>query len=603
MIMGPPGTEAVAAPMRATVVTVHVAEGDTVREGQDVALLEAMKMEHPVTAEYGGVVRRIVVSPGSVVDTGAPLLYVEVDADLDRAPANGAVSRDPDTIPPALAELNAALAPTVDANRPAAVAKRHERGLRTARENVTDLCDAGSFLEYGQLIVAGQRRIRPLEDLVTATPADGLIAGVGSVNSDLFGEEGTRTAVLAYDYTVLAGTQGLFNHKKTDRLLALAHDQELPVVIYTEGGGGRPGDTDFLDASFSSLDLETFAGFAALRAPRIAVNSGNCFAGNALLFGCADIRIATRNSSIGLAGPVMIEAGGLGACRPEEVGPAAMHASTGVVDLLAEDEEEATALARQVLGYLRGPTGEWDAGDQRLLRHVVPADRRQVYDVRSAIELIADTGTVLELRSAYGVGMVTAFVRIEGHPWGLIANDPKHLGGAIDAAAADKAAHFLGLCDRFGLPVLSLCDTPGFMVGPDSERQGTAGSAARMVNAGASLTVPLVMVCLRKGYGIGAMAMGGGSFRRPLATVSWPTGEFGAMGLEGAARIVFRGELEAQPDDTARQAVLDQRVGDLYQMGKAIAVARLLEIDAVIDPADTRAWLTQSRRTAPPTRR
>jgi acetyl-CoA carboxylase carboxyltransferase component len=587
----------VVAPMRATVVTVYVAEGDTVHKGQDVAVLEAMKMEYPVSAEQSGVVRRIAVSPGTVVDSGEALLYLDAADDTSGpAPQQIRTERAPDAIPPSLAELHRALAPTQDENRPAAVAKRHDRGLRTARENVGDLCDPGSFLEYGQLVVAGQRRVRPLEDLVTATPADGLIAGVGTV-------DGARTAVLAYDYTVLAGTQGLFNHKKTDRLLALAGDQDLPVVIYTEGGGGRPGDTDFLEASFSSLDLETFASFAGLRAPRIAVNSGYCFAGNALLFGCADIRIATRTSSIGLAGPVMIEAGGLGACRPEEVGPAQMHAETGVVDLLVDDEQEATEAARRVLGYLQGTAADWTAGDQQLLRHVVPADRRQVYDVRSAVELIADTGSVCELRREYGPGMVTAFLRIEGQPWGLIANDPRHLGGAIDAAAADKAADFLHLCNRFDLPVVSLCDTPGFMVGPDSERQGTAGSAARLVNAGASLRVPLVLVCLRKGYGIGAMAMGGGSFRRPAATVSWPTGEFGAMGLEGAARIVFRGELDAQPDEAAKQAVLDRRVGDLYEMGKAIAVARLLEIDAVIDPADTRAWLTRSRHRATPTRR
>jgi acetyl-CoA carboxylase carboxyltransferase component len=387
-------------------------------------------------------------------------------------------------------------------------------------------------------------------------------------------------------------------------VLELARAEDLPVVVYTEGGGGRPGDTDFLDASFSALDLDTFASFAAITAPRIAVNSGWCFAGNALLFGCADVRIATRDSSIGLAGPVMIEAGGLGACRPEEVGPAAMHAANGAVDVLADDEAHATALARQALGYLRGgfagrpggewAAGDWSAGDQEALRHVVPEDRKRVYDVRAAVEVIADTGSVLELRREYAPGLVTALIRVEGRPWGLLANNPGHLGGAIDAAAAGKAADFFTFCERFGLPIVSLCDTPGFMVGPDAERQNTMAGAARMVNAGASLTVPLVLVCLRKGYGIGAMAMGGGSFRRPRATVSWPTGEFGAMGLEGAARIVFRAELDAQPDSETRQRVLEARVGDLHELGKAVAVARLLEIDAVIDPADTRAWLARA---------
>jgi acetyl-CoA carboxylase carboxyltransferase component len=585
MIQG--SADAVLAPLRATVVAVHVTAGDTVHPGQALAVLEAMKMEHVVTAGQGGLVHEVRVGPGSVVDTDEPLLYLRVDTALVRR-ADEAPEQDPEATRADLAELRAALAPTVDENRPAAVAKRHDRGFRTARENVADLCDDGSFGEYGQLVVAGQRRVRGLDDLTVNTPADGLVAGVGTVG-------GVRTVVLAYDYTVLAGTQGLFNHKKTDRLLGVARAQDLPVVLYTEGGGGRPGDTDFLDASFSALDLETFSAFGALRTPRIAVNSGWCFAGNALLFGCADLRIATRASSIGLAGPVMIEAGGLGACRPEEVGPAEMHAASGVVDLLAADEAEATDLARRGLGYLTGTvSAEWTSGDQRLLRHVVPEDRKRVYGVRTAIELIADTGSVLELRREYAPAMVTALVRVEGQPWGLLANDPRHLGGAIDAGAAAKAADFLGFCERFDLPVVSLCDTPGFMVGPDSERQATAGAAARMVNAGSSLTVPLVMVCLRKGYGIGAMAMGGGSFRRPLATVSWPSGEFGAMGLEGAARIVSRADLAALPDEDARRALLDERVEALYQLGKAVPVARLLEIDAVIDPADTRAWLVRS---------
>jgi acetyl-CoA carboxylase carboxyltransferase component len=573
----------VSSPLRATVITLYVAEGDTVRTGQELAVLEAMKMEHVVVAEFPGVVGKVVVRVGDVVAPDEPLLQLDAREEGPPAVATAAAAVERTD----LSELDAALAPTLDENRPAAVAKRHTRGRRTARENVADLCDEDSFLEYGQLVVAGQRRTRPLADLIEAAPADGLVAGFGSVH-------GERTAVLAYDYTVLAGTQGLWGHKKTDRVLELARADGVPVVIYTEGGGGRPGDTDFLDAAFSSLDLDTFASFAALSAPRIAVNSGWCFAGNALLFGCADLRIATRDSSLGLAGPVMIEAGGLGACRPEDVGPAAMHAANGAVDLLADNEAHATALARQALACLSGIPDDWSTGDQEELRHVVPIDRKRVYDVRTAVSLVADTGSVLELRREHAPGIVTALIRIEGQPWGLLANDPSHLGGAIDAAAAHKAADFFALCERFRLPIASLCDTPGFMVGPDAERQNTMAGAARMVNAGASLTVPLVLVGLRKGYGIGAMAMAGGSFRRPRATVSWPTGEFGAMGLEGAARIAFRTELDAQPDDETRRAVLDARVGDLHQMGKAISVARLLEIDAVIDPADTRAWLTRA---------
>jgi acetyl-CoA carboxylase carboxyltransferase component len=320
-----------------------------------------------------------------------------------------------------------------------------------------------------------------------------------------------RVAVLAYDYTVLAGTQGLIGHAKTDRILELAHAERLPVVFFTEGGGGRPGDVDHLDVSFTGLDLDTFATFAAVGtvAPRVAVNAGYGFAGNALLFGCADVRIATRGSSIGLAGPVMIEAAGLGSCAPGEVGPAELLAELGVVDVLADDEAEATRLARAALGHLRGDVVPGAAPDQRRLRHVVPEDRKRAYDVRAVLDRARRRGVVLELGAAHAPGMVTAYARVDGRPWGVLANDPRHLGGAIDAAGAAKAARFLRHCQRFGLPVVSLCDTPGFMVGPDSEREGAAGAAADLVEAGAALTVPLVFVALRKGYGIGAMAMAG----------------------------------------------------------------------------------------------
>jgi acetyl-CoA carboxylase carboxyltransferase component len=575
------------------VVATPVGTGATARAGSEVVVLEAMKMQQGVVAPTSGTVERVLVRVGDVVPAGAPLLVLVPDG-------SGATVDDRDTevdldhVREDLRALHEALAPTLDDARPAAVARRHDRGRRTARENVDDLVDPGSFLEYGQLAVAGQRRARSVDDLVAATPADGIVTGTASIGADAVGAAAARVAVLAYDYTVLAGTQGLMGHHKTDRILELAHDQRLPVVFYTEGGGGRPGDVDHLDVSFSALDLDTFATFGALgtRAPRIAVNAGYAFAGNGLLFGAADVRIATRDSSIGLAGPVMIEAGGLGSCAPGEVGPAPVLAELGVVDVLADDEVEATALAKLALGHLRGDVLPGAAADQRRLRHLVPEDRKRAYDVRAVVATLADEGSVLEVGATHAPGMVTAHVRIDGRPWGLIANDPRHLGGAIDAAGAAKAARFLRRCERFALPVVSLCDTPGFMVGPDSEREGTISAAADLVEAGASLTVPLVLVCLRKGYGLGAMAMGGGSFNRPAATVSWPSGEFGPMALEGIARIVSRAELEAEADPAARAALLEERTDALHAMGAAIPVARLLEVDAVIDPADTRRWLT-----------
>lgn len=591
---GPPGAAvgpddaprgAVLAPTRATVVAVRVGEGELVAAGQELVVLEAMKMQQGVVAPVAGTVRSILAAVGEVVAPGTPLLAVTASGD-DATEDVAEVEPDPEHVRPDLAALHAALAPTLDDHRPDAVARRHDRGRRTARENLADLVDDGSLLEYGQLAVAGQRRARSLEDLIAATPADGIVTGVATIG-------GGRVAVLAYDYTVLAGTQGLIGHAKTDRMLELAHAERLPVVFFTEGGGGRPGDVDHLDVSFTGLDLDTFATFAAVGtvAPRVAVNAGYGFAGNALLFGCADVRIATRGSSIGLAGPVMIEAAGLGACAPGEVGPAALLAELGVVDVLADDEAAATALARAAIGHLRGDVVPGEAPDQRRLRHLVPEDRKRAYDVRRVLDVLADVGSVLELGATHAPGMLTAYARFDGRPWGVLANDPRHLGGAIDAAGAAKAARFLRHCERFGLPVLSLCDTPGFMVGPDSEREGAAGAAADLVEAGAALTVPLVFVALRKGYGIGAMAMAGGSFHRPVATVAWPSGEFGPMSLEGIARIVSKAELAAEADPAARAALLAERTAALEELGAAIPVARLLEVDAVIDPADTRRWL------------
>jgi len=298
----------------------------------------------------------------------------------------------------------------------------------------------------------------------------------------------------------------------------------------------------------------------------------------------------------------MIEGAGLGSHDPRTVGPIDVQVANGVVDLVAEDETEAVSLSRRVLAYFQGALPDWTCADQRALRHAVPLNRKRVYDMRSAIETLADTGSVLELRRGYGTGMITCLARIEGRPFGLFANDPRHLGGAIDAAAAEKAARFMQLCDAFDLPLVSLCDTPGFMVGPESERQAAVRRTASMMVTGATLKVPLFMVCLRKGYGLGAMAMGAGSLRQPFSTVSWPTGEFGAMGLEGAVEIVFRRQLDAAEDDAARRALLEQRVADLYEKGKALSAARYLEIDAVIDPAETRRWLVSGIQAASTTR-
>jgi acetyl-CoA carboxylase carboxyltransferase component len=561
-------------------------------------LLEAMKMEHPVTAVAGGIVRELAAEPGTVVEEGQAILFIEPH-EAEGAETGPETEIDLDHIRADLAEVRARHAIGLDEQRADAVARRRAKGQRTARENLADLFDAGSFAEYGPLAIAAQRRRRSVEDLMRSTPADGLVGGIGTVNAGDFGEAAAKCLGLAYDYTVLAGTQGHFNHKKTDRLLHVAEQLRLPVVFYTEGGGGRPGDVDSIGASH--LDTSSFHAFAKLsgQVPRIGVTTGYCFAGNAVFLGCCDITIATQTSNIGLGGPAMIEGGGLGVFRAEEVGPADVQWKNGVIDVLVADEAEATKAARTILSYFQGSLETCEHADQRRLRHVVPENRLRVYDVRQAIELIADTGTFTELRRGFAAGMVTGLLRIGGRALGLIANDPRHLGGAIDSDGADKAARFLQLCDAFGLPVLSFVDTPGFMVGPQSEATAAVRHGSRLFVTAAALSVPIFAVVLRKGYGLGAQAMTGGSFLTSAFTISWPTGEFGGMGLEGAVRLGFRKELEAATDPQARQALYDQLVQASYERGKAVSVAQYLEIDAVIDPADTRSWIMRGLSAAP----
>jgi acetyl-CoA carboxylase carboxyltransferase component len=489
---------------------------------------------------------------------------------------------------PELAEVRRRRQGLTDAGRPEVVARRHAAGRRTARENLEDLVDSGSFVEYGAFAIAAQRGRRSLDDLVARTPADGLVAGLARVNSALVGEARAACAVLSYDYTVLAGTQGTMGHRKKDRLFDVIERLRLPTIFFTEGGGGRPGDTDH--AIVAGLDTMAFALWARLGgvAPRIGVASGRCFAGNAVLLGMCDLVIATREASIGMGGPAMIEGGGLGVVTADEVGPAEVHALSGAVDLEAADEAEAVALAKRALAYFQGDVAATRAPDQARLRAIIPENRRRAYDVRKVINGLADSGSVLELRPRFAKGMVTALARLNGRALGIVANNPMHLAGAITSDGGDKAARFLQLCEAFDLPVLFLCDTPGIMVGPDAERTGLVRHVSRLFLAGGALTVPFMTVVVRKGYGLGAQAMAGGSFHANLMTVAWPTGEFGAMGLEGAVRLAMRKELEAITDEADRDAAFRSMVEAAYEMGKALNMAAFYEIDDVIDPADTR---------------
>ncbi len=581
-------TSDLVSPLLGTVSAVLVAAGARVRVGEELVMIESMKMEHPVLADVDGEVTEVLVSVADTVSAGQVL--VRLSATTGRATA------DPEASPvveaPAeradLARYRERRRLTTDAARPEAVAKRTAKGQRTARANIADLVDDGSFVEYGSFAVAAQRRRRDLEDLIVNTPADGLVGGLATVGRETFGEQASRIAVASYDYTVLAGTQGQLNHRKKDRLFAVTEQLRLPFVLFAEGGGGRPGDTDAMGVA--GLDCMAFALFARLSGlvPLVGIASGYCFAGNAALLGCCDVVIATENSNIGMAGPAMIEGGGLGSVAPTEIGPIDVQSTNGVVDVRVADEEEAVRVAAKYLGYFQGSVHSYARHDDDMLRNLVPEQRTRVYDVRRVVETLADRDSVLELRASFGVGIITALVRIEGQPVGIIANNPAHLGGAIDSDAADKAARFVQLCDAFEIPIVSLCDTPGFMVGPEAEKTAQVRHFGRMFVTAASTTVPWVTVVLRKGYGLGAQAMAGGSFHGNAMTVSWPTGEFGGMGLEGSVRLGYRRELDAEPTPEARAELEEKLIAAAYERGSALNMASYLEIDDVIDPADTR---------------
>ncbi len=587
-------TTDVVSPMIGTVVHVPVAEGDVVAAGTTVVVLESMKMEHPVPADEAGTVTDLPVGVGDTVEVGTVLARLgdTPQGHAVQAPGDQSATSDLSHVRADLQAVRDRQAQLGDAARPEAVDKRHATGHRTARENVADLADPGSFVEYGGLAIAAQRSRRSVEDLQARTPADGLVTGTATVNAGVFGPDAARVAVAAYDYTVLAGTQGYVNHHKKDRLFELAHRHRLPVVLFAEGGGGRPGDTDVVGASH--LEARAFALFARLSGlvPTVAIVAGRCFAGNAALAGCADVIIATEDANLGMAGPAMIEGGGLGRVEPESVGPMDVQRANGVVDVLVADEAEAVVVARQYLSYFQGrhpDAGQAEHADQRHLRFAIPENRREIYDVRHVVDLLFDTGSVLELRRDFAPGMVTALARIEGRAVGVLANDPSHLGGAIDADGADAAARLLQLCDAFDLPVVVLCDTPGFMVGPEAEHDAGVRHFSRMFVVGANLQVPIVTVVTRKGYGLGAQAMMGGHLGVPVATVGWPTSELGPMGLEGAVRLGFRRELEAIEDPDERAEREQQMIELAYANASGLNVASFGEIDDVIDPADTRA--------------
>ena len=590
-------------PLQGTVLIVDVEVGDQITEGQRVVLLESMKMEHEVLAPSGGLVTRVFIEAGQMVEEAENLLSFE---EKETAVRNDITNQEIDLthVRPDLAETMERHDIGKDHRRKDAVEKRHKKGQRTARENIADLIDNGNFVEYGPLVIAPQRKRRSIEDLILNTPADGMVGGLAEINSDLFEVDKTQCVVISYDYSVLAGTQGGQNHRKKDRLFEIAKKWKLPVIFFTEGGGGRPGDTDGLQVA--GLDCLAFGLWADLsgHVPLVGITSGFCFAGNAAILGCCDVIIATEGANIGMGGPAMIEGGGLGTYHPSEIGPVEIQKANGVVDIVVQDEREAVQVAKKYLSYFQGETSDWDLQDQRTLRHLVPETRVRAYDIRKVIDVLFDTDSVLELRKDFGIGIITSLARIEGKPIGVIANNPNHLGGAIDADAADKASRFMQLCDSYDLPIISLCDTPGFMVGPEAEKTALVRHVSRMFVNARSVSVPTGTIVLRKAYGLGAQAMASGGFKFPMFTISWPTGEFGGMGLEGAVKLGYKKELEAIDNPQEREAAYQKLVDRMYQVGKGLSMADHFEIDDVIDPQDSRQWITAALRAAgPPAKR
>lgn len=572
-----------AAPLTGTVLEVHVSPGQSVNAGDLLILLESMKVHVRVDADNAAIIDTVLTSPGAVVQRGEALLTL-VAPNAQSQHLSTAVAGN-DAPHSSIAALHQRVAKTLDSHRAEAVQKRHAKGYRTARENLAALCDPDTFQEYGQFAVAAQRGRQDYETLQTTTAADGIITGVGQVNDQ-------STAIVVNDYSVLAGTQGFFHHHKLDRILHVAEQQQLPVIMFTEGGGGRPGDTDITSVN-SMLQCASFGSWAGLagKVPRITVANGYNFAGNAALFGAADITIATQNSWIGMAGPAMIEGGGLGSFAPQQIGPIEVQQSNGVVDIVAIDELEAATLAVKALSYFQGANSDFEINDQHRLASLMPENRRQTYDVRQVIQTVCDVDSWLEMRQHYGGAIVTGFARLDGQPVGILANDCMVLGGAIDVAAGEKAARFMQLCDQFGIPMISFCDTPGFMVGPEHETLGAVRRLAELFRVGAQLSTPFYSVVLRKCYGLGAQAMLSGSTHHPHYTLAWPMAEFGPMGLEGAVKLGFSKQLQAIDDPQERAALYDKLLAEQYARGQASEVASVLEIDAVIDPTTTRDHL------------
>ncbi len=574
--VGPEGSVGLVAPMQGTIVEIGVAIGDEVRIGQAVAVVEAMKLQHDIRADRNGVVCAVSMSEGDVVREGFPIVFLH-ESDVEGGALEGDAGMDLDHLRGDMQEVNDFIDRTLDAAQAEAVAALRQSGRRTPRENLDDLLDQGSFHEFGPP--------------AAGSAAGGTIMGFGGVNADLVGEDRSRVAVVHSNYPTAAYTHG---HYRQEQIHEMASDWHVPVVLFSEGEGGPHGNVGGV-----GMDASIFTDFARLSGlvPLVGVNTGDCFAGNAALLACCDVIIATEDSTIGMNGPSVVESSGLGAHSAAELGGMSFQAPNGSVDIVVEGDAAAVATVKRYLSYFQGPVSDWEAPDQRRMRHIIPEDRVRAYDMREIIETLADEGSVLEIRKDFGIGVITSLIRVEGQPMGVVANNPAHLAGAVDSPGADNGARFFQLCDAFDIPVVVFMDCPGIMVGPDHERTALVRHAVRLFNIGANCTAPMFGIMVRKAYGLGVQAMIGGASSVPFLTVAWPTAEFAGMNIDGAIKLAARRELAAIEDAEERKDAYERRVAQGYESARAVnSGARY-----VIDPADTRAFITRGMKSLPPT--
>jgi acetyl-CoA carboxylase carboxyltransferase component len=468
-----------------------------------------------------------------------------------------------------VAARNAAL----DGGRPEAVAKQHGRGSFTARERIDQLLDPGSFVEYGLLAAPS--------DATLDGPADGIVTGLGRLG-------GRPTVVVSYDYTVFGASQGTVSLTKIDRILELAHELGAPAVLFVEGGGARAQEIGMTYVRGANIFVRL--GQLSGHVPIVGVVAGPAFAGHANVLSLCDIVIATEAATMGLAGPPVVE-GALGRrLTPQEIGPIQLHERTGVIDLLVPDEAAAIEAAKSYLSFFgeRQTSGHKEPQGRRAIGDIVPESARRAYDCREVVTAIVDGDSAFELRPKFAKNLVTMFARLGGRTVGVIANQPMIQAGAIDAPAANKMARFIELCDAFDLPLLFVVDTPGFMVGPESEETGLIRHSARVVTALSNARVPLLTVVVRKAYGLGYYVMGSQPFK-PLAFIAWPTAEFGAMGLEGAANILSRDDMKDTV--TGQRDSVSDKVQALRDAHTVEVAARHFVVDDLLPPEDTRPLL------------